>query len=155
MRLPAGPAGSQPDGLRFGCVQIADRKIEMHLFRDRAARPGRRPVIGYPHCRDRGAMAFHHDDIVAEDRLHFAAEEPRPERGQTGRVIAIEADKSQASECHGPMLTATPQRQPFCHRSYARCEDDHVRFRAAAAEHGNLQRHHAPESGSQPLREFR
>jgi hypothetical protein len=65
VRLPAGPAGSQPDGLRFGGVQIADRKIEMHLFRDRAARPGRRLVIGYPHGRDRGAMAFHHDDIVA------------------------------------------------------------------------------------------
>jgi hypothetical protein len=64
-RLFIGPAGPQPDGLRFGCVQIAGRKIEMHLFRDRAARPGRRLVTGYPKRRNRGAFIFHHDGIVA------------------------------------------------------------------------------------------
>jgi len=64
-RLFIGPAGPQPDGLRFGCVQIANRKIEMHLFRDRAARPGRRLVTGYPQRRNRGAFIFHHDGIVA------------------------------------------------------------------------------------------
>ena len=49
MRLLTSPAGPQPDGLRLGCVQIADRKIEMHLFRDRAARPGRRLAEGRSH----------------------------------------------------------------------------------------------------------
>jgi hypothetical protein len=110
-RLFIGPAGTQSDGLRLGCVQIGDREIEMHLLRDRAARPGRRLVIGYPQCRNRGAMASHHDDIVAY-RRHFAAEEPRPERCETSRVLTIEADQSQASQCHGTMLTPTPQRQP-------------------------------------------
>jgi hypothetical protein len=85
-RLFTGPAGPQPDGLRFGCVQIADRKIEMHLFRDRAARPGRRLVTGYPHCRNRGAFISHHDDIVAY-RRHFATEEPGPERCETSRIL--------------------------------------------------------------------
>lgn len=112
MRLLTGPAGPQPDGLRFGCVQIADRKIEMHLFRDRAARPGRRLVTGYPQCRNRGAFISHHDDIVAYRRL-FAAEEPRPERCETSRVLTIKADQSQASQCHGTRLAPTPQRQPF------------------------------------------
>jgi hypothetical protein len=111
-RLFTGPAGPQPNGLRFGCVQIADRKIEMQLFRDRAARPGRRLVAGYPHCRDRRALISHHDDIVAY-RPHFTAEEPRPERRETSRVLTIEADLSQASQCHGTMLTPAPQRQSF------------------------------------------
>jgi hypothetical protein len=58
VRLFIGPAGPQADGLRFDCVQFADadRKIEMHLFRNRAARPGRRLVAGHPQCRDRGAF---------------------------------------------------------------------------------------------------
>jgi len=45
-----GPAGAQSDGLRFGRVQLADadREIEMDLFRNLAARPGRRLVTGYP-----------------------------------------------------------------------------------------------------------
>ena len=97
MRLLAGPAGPQPDGLRLGCVQIVDRKIEMHLFRDRAARPGRRLVTGHPQCRNRGAFISHHDDIVVHWR-HFTAEKPRPERCETSRVLAIEADLSQASQ---------------------------------------------------------
>jgi hypothetical protein len=105
MRLLAGPAGPQPDGLRFGCVQIADRKIEMHQFRDGAARPGRRLVTGYPHCRNRGALISRHDDIVAY-RRHLAAEERRPERCETSRVLTIEADQSQASQCHGAILVS-------------------------------------------------
>jgi hypothetical protein len=64
-RLFTGPAGPQSDGLRFGRVQIVDRKIEMHLFRDRGARPGRRLVTRYPQCRNRGAFICHHEDIVA------------------------------------------------------------------------------------------
>jgi hypothetical protein len=104
VRLLTGAARPQPDGLRLGCVQIADRKIEVQLFRDRAARPGRRLVPGYPQRRDRGALISHHDDIVA-DRHHFAAEERRPERRQAGRVRAVEADLPQASQCHGTMLT--------------------------------------------------
>jgi hypothetical protein len=112
MRLLAGPAGPQPEGLRFGCVQIADRKIQMHLFWDRAARPGRRLVTGYPQCRNRGAFISHHDDIVAY-RCHFATEERRPERCETSRVLTIEADQSQASQCHRLMLAPTPQRQQF------------------------------------------
>jgi uncharacterized protein DUF664 len=109
------PGRPQPHSLRLGCVQIADRKIEMHLFRDRGARPGRRPVARYPQCRKRGAMAFHHDDIVAEGR-HFTAEELRPERCETSRVLTIEADQSQASQCHGtmpaPNLPGPWQRHP-------------------------------------------
>jgi hypothetical protein len=99
VRLFIGPAGPQPDGLRFGRVQIADLKIEMQLFRDRAARPGRRLVTGHPQCRDRDAFIGHHDGIVAY-RRHFTAEEPGPERCETSRVLTIEADHSQASQCH-------------------------------------------------------
>jgi hypothetical protein len=112
MRLLTGPAGPQPDGLRLGCVQIADRKIEMHLFWDRAARPGRRLVTGYPQCRNRDAFISHHEDTVAYGR-HFATEEPCPERRETSRVLTIKADQSQTSQCHGTMLAPTPQRQPF------------------------------------------
>lgn len=104
VRLFTGPAGPQPDGLRLGCVQIADRKIEMHLFWDRAARPGRRLVTGYPQCRNRGAFISHHEDTVAYGR-HFATEEPCPERRETSRVLTIKADQSQTSQCHGTMLT--------------------------------------------------
>ena len=113
-RLFIGPAGPQPDGLRFGRVQLADadRKIEMHLFRDRAARPGRRLVTGYPHCRNRGAFISHHHDIVAF-RHDFATEERRPERRETGRVLTIEANQSQASQCHGTIVAPTPQPRPF------------------------------------------
>ena len=109
-RLFIDPAGPQPDGLRFGCVQLADadRKIEMQLFLDRAARPGRRLVAGYPHCRKRGAFISHHDDIVAL-RHHFATEERRPERCETGRVLTIEANQSQASQCHGAIVAPTQQ----------------------------------------------
>jgi len=99
VRLFTGFAGPQPDGLRFGRVEIAHRKIEMHLFRDRAVRPGRWLVTGYPHCRNRGAFMSHHDDIVANGR-QFPAEEARPERRETSRVLAIEADLSKASQCH-------------------------------------------------------
>ena len=111
VRLFIGPAGPQPDGLRFGRVQFADadRKIEMDLFRDRAARPGRRLVTGHPQCRDRGASICHHDDIVVY-RRDFAAEERRPECCETSRVLTIEADLSQASQCHGAILASTPQR---------------------------------------------
>jgi hypothetical protein len=112
MRLLIGPAGPQPDSLRFGCVQIVDRKIEMQLFRDLAARPGRRLVTGYPQCRDRGAFISHYDDIVGY-RRNFATEERRPERRESSRVLAIEADQSQASQRHGAMLASTPQRQSF------------------------------------------
>ena len=112
--LFTGPAGSQPDGRRFGCVQFADanRKIEMHLFRDCAARPGRRLVTGHPQCRNRDGFISHHDDIVVY-RRHVATEELRPERCETSRVLTIEADLSQASQCHGAILTSTPQRQSF------------------------------------------
>jgi len=111
VRLFTGPAGPQPDGLRFGRVQLADadRKIEMHLFRDRAARPGRRLVAGHPQCRNRGAFISHHDDIVVY-RRHFAAEERRPERCETSRVLTIEANQSQASQCHGAIVAPTQQR---------------------------------------------
>ena len=109
MRLLTGPARPQPDGLRLGCVQIADRKIEMQLLRDHAARPGRRLVTGYPQCRNRGAFISHHDDIVAY-RRHFATEERRPERCETSRVLTIETDQSQASQCHAAMLAPTPHR---------------------------------------------
>jgi hypothetical protein len=116
VRLLPGPARPQSDGLRLGCVQIADREIEVHLFPDRAARPGRRLVIGYPHRRNRGARAFHHDDLVAEYRLRFAAEEPGPERREDSRVLAIKADQSQTSQCHGPDVNiraaAFPARSP-------------------------------------------
>jgi hypothetical protein len=111
-RLFTGPARAQPDGLRFGRVEIADRKIEMHLFRDLAAWPGRRLVTGHPQCRNRGAFISHHDDIVVHWR-HFTAEKPRPERCETSRVLAIEADHSQASQCHGAILASTPQRRLF------------------------------------------
>ena len=114
-RLFTGPAGPQPDGLRFGRVQIADRKIEMQLFRDRAARPGWRLVIGYPQGRNGDDFIYHHDDIVVY-RRHFAAEELRPERRETSRVLTIEADLSQPSQCHGTMLASTPRRQPFRRR---------------------------------------
>ena len=112
VRLFIGPAGPQPDGLRFGCVQFADadRKIEMHLFRNRAARPGRRLVTGHPQCGNRGGFISHHDDIVVY-RCHFATEERRPERCETGRVLTIEANHSQASQCHGAILAPTPQRK--------------------------------------------
>jgi hypothetical protein len=114
VRLLTGPAGPQPDGLRFGRVQFADvdRKIEMHLFRDRAARPGRRLVTGYPHCRNRGAFICHHDDIIAY-RGDLGAEERRPERCETSRVLAIEADLSQASQCHRAILTPTVSSSPL------------------------------------------
>jgi hypothetical protein len=110
VRLFTGPAGPQPDGLRFGCVQLADadRKIEMHLFRDRAARPGRRLVTGHPQCGNRGAFISHHDDIVVY-RRHLATEERRPERCETGRVLTIEANQSQASQCHGAIVAPTQQ----------------------------------------------
>jgi hypothetical protein len=116
-RLFIGEARPQRDGLRLGRVQLADadRKIEMNLFRDRAARPGRRLITGYPHGRDRGAFISHHDDIVAF-RRHFATEERRPERGETGRVLTIEANQSQASECHDAILAPTPRRRPLRRR---------------------------------------
>jgi len=75
----------------------------MHLFRDRAVWPGRRLVIGYSQCRNRSSLIFHHDDIVAY-RRYFAAEERRPERCEIGRVLTIEADQSQASQCHSAIL---------------------------------------------------
>ena len=96
LRLLIGPAGPQPHSLRLGCVQIADRKIEMYLLRDRATRPGRRLVARYPHCRERGAIAFHHDDVVTDGR-HFAVEEPCPECCEGNRVLTIERNQSQAS----------------------------------------------------------
>jgi hypothetical protein len=114
-RLFTGPTGPQPDGLRFGRVQIAHREIEMELFRDRAAGPGWRPVTGYPQCRNGDDFIDHHDDIVVY-RRHFAAEELRPERCETSRVLTIEADLSQPSQCHGTMLASTPRRQPFRRR---------------------------------------
>jgi hypothetical protein len=111
VRLVIGPVGPQPDGLRFGCVQFADAdgKIEMHLFRNRTAGPGRRLVTGHPQCRDRGAFICHHDDIVVY-RRHFATEERRPECCETSRVLTIEADLSQASQCHGAILASMRQR---------------------------------------------
>jgi hypothetical protein len=118
VRLFIGPAGPQPDGLRFGRVQVGDGKIEVHLFGDRTARPGRWLVIGYPQCRNRGAFISHHDDIVVY-RRHFAAKECRPECRETSRVLAVEADQSQASQCHGPDFSihaaaaaVTPPREP-------------------------------------------
>ena len=111
-RLFIGPAGPQPDGLRFGRVQTAgaDRKIEMQLLLDLAARPGRRLVTGYPQGRHRDDFITHHDDIVVY-RRHFATEERRPERRETSRVLAIEANLSQARQCHSAILASTPQRR--------------------------------------------
>jgi hypothetical protein len=112
VRLFGGPAGAQADGFRFGCVQIADGKIEMQLFRDRAARPGRRLVAGYPQRGNRGAFMFHHDGTVAYWH-HLTTEEPRPERRETIRVLTIEADQPQPSQRHATMLTPAPPRLPF------------------------------------------
>jgi hypothetical protein len=111
MRLFISPAGPQPDGLRFGCVQSADadRKIKMHLFLDCAARPGRRLVTGHPQCRNRDGFISHHDDIVVY-RRYFATEERRPEGCEISRVLTIEANHSQASQYHGVILAPTPQR---------------------------------------------
>jgi hypothetical protein len=114
-RLFIGPTGPQSDGLRFGCVQIVDRKIEMNLFLDLAARPGRRLVTGYPQRRNRGAPVSHHDDIVVY-RYHLATEERRPERRETSRVLAIEAYLSQASHCHDATLTLTPHGKAWTFR---------------------------------------
>ena len=111
-RLFIGPAGPQSNGLRFGCLQTADadRKIEMHLLLDLAGRPGRRLVTGYPQGRHRDDFITDHDDIVIY-RRHFATEKRRPERCQTSRVLAIEANLSQACQCHSAILALTPRRQ--------------------------------------------
>lgn len=78
-----------------------------------ASAASRSPLVtGYPQCRNRGAFICHHDGIVAY-RRHFAAEEPSPERCEASRVLTIEADHSQASQCHTGMLAPTPQRQPI------------------------------------------
>jgi hypothetical protein len=114
-RLFIGPAGPQPDGLRFGCVQVVDRKIEMNLLRDVAARPSRRLVAGYAQRRDRGAFISHYDDIVVY-RHHLGAEKRRPERRETSRVVAIEADLPQASQCHDATLTPTPHGKAWTFR---------------------------------------
>jgi len=111
-RLLCGPPGPQPDGLRFGRVEIADGEIKMHLFRDRAVRPGRRLVTGYPQRRNRGAFISDHDDIVA-DGDHVGAEESRPECRESSRVLTIEADLRQASQCHGMILAPAPRRQGY------------------------------------------
>jgi hypothetical protein len=91
-RLFIGPPGPQPDGLRFGRVQIADRKIEMHLFQDLAARPGRRLVTGYPQCRNRGAFISHHDDIAAY-RRHFTPRSPAQNAARLARRLAMGAQR--------------------------------------------------------------
>jgi hypothetical protein len=111
-RLFIGPTGPQSDGLRFGCVQTAggDCKIEMHLLLDLAARPGRRLVTGYPQGRHRDDFITDHDDIVVY-RRHLAPEKRRPERCETSRVLAIEANLSQACQCHGAIVAPTPQWQ--------------------------------------------
>jgi hypothetical protein len=82
----------------------------MHLLLDLAARPGRRLVTRYPQGRNRDDFISHHDDIVVY-RRHFATEQRRPERRQTGRVIAIEANLSQACQCHSAIVASTPQRE--------------------------------------------
>ncbi len=51
-----------------------------------------------------------HDDIVIY-RRRFATEKRRPERCQTSRVLAIEANLSQACQCHNAILALTPRRQ--------------------------------------------
>jgi hypothetical protein len=111
-RLLVGLAGPQPDGLRHGRVQTAgtDRKIEMKLLLDLAARPGRRLVTGYPQGRHRDDLGAHHDHIVVDWR-RVAAEERRPERRETGRVIAIEANLRQACQCHSAIVTSGRQQQ--------------------------------------------
>ena len=45
---------------------------------------------------------FDGDRVIAppKPKRHFTAEEPGPERCETSRVLTIEADHSQASQCH-------------------------------------------------------
>src|ERR1700728_3991328 len=80
---------AEPNCLRFGCVQVVDRQVEMDLLRPIALRPRGRLVGSNAHRRNPAALGLYRDEVVTAEG-DLAPEQLSPESSESRGIGAVE-----------------------------------------------------------------
>jgi hypothetical protein len=103
--LRRGNSSAEPNCLRFGSVQVVDRKVKMDLLRSITLRPSWWLVVTNPYRRDPTSLGLDRDEVVTAEG-DLAPKQLSPEGSEACGVAAVERYRSKSGKSHATKLPA-------------------------------------------------